>query len=172
MFRIRCLLFGQCCANRAYSSQKIIEFEACIIIYRVYIVPTDFRMSSGNGRTRRAPARFDEASSIVGDRSGRGTGDLVTILRRASSAVSENQPARLQQSLQPWPHPLCFLPSRPRMPYLRLVARPSFRFVLALLPRHLGVRLRLRHFDFGPSAFDFGRPISATCATTRSLPGR
>ena len=48
MFRICGLLFGQCCAIRPYSSPKI-DWEVCIIIYRVYIEPTDFRMSSDRG---------------------------------------------------------------------------------------------------------------------------
>ena len=55
-------------------------------------------MSSGRGRKRRAPARFDEASSIVGDRSGRGTDDLVTIPRRASSTVTSRSVAKTTRS--------------------------------------------------------------------------
>ena len=61
-------------------------------------MPTDFRMSSDRERKRWAPARFDEASSIVGDRSGRGTDDLVTILRRASSTVMSRSVAKSTRS--------------------------------------------------------------------------
>ena len=70
------------------------EWESCIINYRVYILPTDFRMSSSRGRKRRAPARFDEMSTMVGDRSSRGTDDLGTTRRRASLTTTSRSVAK------------------------------------------------------------------------------
>ena len=74
------------------------ESESCIINYRVYILPTDFRMSSSRGRKRRAPAKFDEMSTMVGDRSSRSTDDLGTTPRRASSTMTSSSVANSTRS--------------------------------------------------------------------------
>ena len=49
-------------------------------------------------KAQRPSARFVEASSIVGDRSGRGTDDLVMIPRRASSTVMSRSMAKSTRS--------------------------------------------------------------------------
>ena len=94
------------CRNRAlllwpmlcqYPSPSM-EWESCIVTYRVYILPTDFRRSSSRGRMRRTPARFDEMSNMVGDRSSRGTDDLGTTPRRASSTTTSRSVAKSTRS--------------------------------------------------------------------------
>ena len=74
------------------------EWESCIINYRVYILPTNFRMSSSRGRKRRAPARFDEISTMVGDRSSHSTDDLGTTPRRAPSTTTSRSVAKSTRS--------------------------------------------------------------------------
>ena len=98
--RIRALLLWPTfCQNPSPST----EWESCIMNHRVYILQTDFRMLSSRGgkrraRKRRAPARFDEMSTMVGNRNSRGTDDLGTTPRRASSTTTSRSVAKSARS--------------------------------------------------------------------------
>ena len=108
-------------------------------------------------KAQRPSARFVEASSIVGDRSGRSTDDLVMIPRRASSTVMSRSMAKSTRSFS----------TAASIPTVYAFCRDLRCRIFALSPgRHfdsssLHFRVDPHNFGCGTSAFNFGRGTSA-----------